>query len=120
MHSRRKGTEGEDRPRPGFHRRMDNQERNFRTRRGEIDIIAEQGSRVAFIEVKAWDIFPRASWSTPSTRASASGLRRLPACIWRATRGIADRRLQFDVIFLGAGAGEVLVRLEGAFSGGAD
>jgi putative endonuclease len=29
--------------------------RNFRTRRGEIDIVAEKDSRIVFVEVKSWD-----------------------------------------------------------------
>src|SRR5208337_1195566 len=33
--------------------------RNFRTRVGEIDIIARRGDQVAFVEVKSWQSVPR-------------------------------------------------------------
>ena len=32
-------------------------QRNFRTRRGEIDIVAQNRDRVAFVEVKSWSSF---------------------------------------------------------------
>ena len=33
-------------------------ERNFRTRRGEIDLIAREGDTLVFIEVKTWRTLP--------------------------------------------------------------
>jgi putative endonuclease len=92
-------------------------ERNFRSRRGEIDIIAERGPHVSFVEVKAWKSFP-----SSELEYSISGRKR--ARIEQAARyylslhpELQERHLSFDVIFLGAGA-EGVRHIEGAFSGG--
>jgi len=94
-------------------------ERNFRSRRGEIDIIAEKGERVSFVEVKAWESLPASE-----LEYAISGRKR--ARIGQAARyylslhpELSERPMSFDVIFLGTG-GDGLRHIEGAFPGGAD
>ena len=94
-------------------------ERNFRNRRGEIDIIAEKGQRVSFVEVKAWESLP-----SSELEYAISGRKR--ARIGQAARyylflhpELSERHLSFDVIFLGGGADGIRY-IEGAFPGGVD
>jgi putative endonuclease len=90
--------------------------RNFRSRSGEIDIIAERAGTVAFIEVKAWDAFGIADleFSIGSTKK-----RRImdTARLFLAERPwLAGKRMRFDVIFLSSGESGAQVRhIEGAF-----
>jgi len=94
-------------------------ERNFRTRRGEIDIIAEKGPDLAFVEVKAWNALPQSEleYSIDSRKQRRIAL---AAKLYVAAHpGISERRLRFDVIFLG-GAGADIRHIERAFDGGVD
>jgi putative endonuclease len=94
-------------------------ERNFHSPAGEIDIIAAKGDEVAFVEVKSWSTMPRAA-----LERSIDGRKR-----WRiATTArfylsrrpdLAERRLRFDVLFMGREAEDVL-HIERAFDGGID
>jgi putative endonuclease len=55
MNRWRKGREGERRAEQYLSERgYTVVERNFRSRRGEIDLIAEKGDRIVFVEVKNW------------------------------------------------------------------
>jgi putative endonuclease len=94
-------------------------ERNYRTRTGEIDIIAGRGDEVAFVEVKSWGSLPPAelehSIDARKQRRIAGAAREFLA---RQPR-LSDRRLRFDVIFLGRERAEIR-HIEHAFSGGID
>ena len=75
--------------------------RRYRTPVGEIDIIAERGGTVVFVEVKARSA--RASeadtWEAVNTRRIARA-----AEYWQAMNpGQAGRDMRFDVIFLAPG-----------------
>jgi putative endonuclease len=88
--------------------------RNFRSRSGEIDIVAEKDGVLAFVEVKSWQSYGAADLEyaigAEKQRRIASAakyfLSRRPA--------LAGRALRFDVLFLGAGHIE---HIENAFSG---
>ena len=57
MNKKQKGTEGERYV--GEYLRSEGWrvlEMNFRTKRGEIDIIAEKGEQLSFVEVKSWSL----------------------------------------------------------------
>ncbi len=86
--------------------------RNFRTRRGEVDLIVCRSGRLAFVEVKKWDVLP------PESLGQAIGplkRRRIVevARSWLSRHPRAERPC-FDVILLRGG--EVL-HLPDAFDG---
>lgn len=89
-------------------------ERNFRSRRGEIDIIAESSGVLAFIEVKTW------SRCGPSELASALGPAKIGRIIETSKiylakhRQYISKRIRYDIVFLRPGRGMPL-RIEGAF-----
>ena len=94
-------------------------ERNFRSRWGQVDISAQKGSQVAFVEAKSKDSLPQ------SELEYAIAAREL-ARIGNAARhygglglGIARLHQCFDVILLGAGV-DGIRHIEGVFPGGVD
>jgi putative endonuclease len=99
-------------------------ERNFRTREGEIDIIATRGGTLVFCEVKGLVSRPGGPSAGPASPLEAVGpakraqVRRM-ARVWLAIHGgRAARELRFDVIGVGLSPlGRVLEldHVEGAF-----
>lgn len=105
-------------------------ERNFRTRRGEIDLIAERGREIVFVEVRY-----RKSDDYGGAAASVDWRKRrriaLAAQVYLAMRGLADRPCRFDLVAItrapegiaapGAPEGETpgfrIEHLENAFDG---
>jgi putative endonuclease len=91
--------------------------RNFRTRGGEIDIVAQREGVLVFFEVKSWRSYGAAdleySIAGVKQRRIASAARfflsRRPA--------LADRALRFDVLLV---AGGRIEHIENAFSGSVD
>lgn len=70
--------------------------RNYRTRRGEIDLIARDGGTIVFIEVKA-----RRGGVSPSLEAVDYRKRRRiarAAVEYLATRRLSDVAVRFDVV----------------------
>ncbi len=94
-------------------------ERNFRSRRGEIDIIAEKGPRVSFLEVKAWESLPESELEYAISGRKRAHIEQAALYYLSLHPELRDRQLSFDVIFLGAGA-ESIRHIEGAFPGGVD
>ena len=96
-------------------------ERNYRTRWGELDIVAFDGRTLAFCEVKtpAGDARPAAARSSPCTSRKRAQVRKMAGrwLIDRADRPRADV-LRFDAIGVTFDAGGRLLELEhleGAF-----
>jgi putative endonuclease len=99
-------------------------DRNFRTREGELDLIASRGGTLVFCEVNALVARPGGPSMGPASPLEAVGpakrlqVRRM-ARTWLATRGGSGARdLRFDVIgVLLSPAGELLRldHVEGAF-----
>lgn len=84
--------------------------KNYRTRLGEIDIIARDGDTIAFIEVKARtsEHFGHPKWAvTPrkQRRISMAALQYL-----KATRQ-SDAKARFDVISISSGAGSPVIEI---------
>ena len=76
-------------------------ERNFRAKVGEIDLIAQDGDEVVFVEVRA-----RASKDFGGAAASVDGAKRRKliraAALWLQARGW-DGACRFDVVALDGG-----------------
>jgi len=91
-------------------------ERNFRTRGGEIDIVARQGDLLVFVEVRSREVpgfgTPEESVTPVKRRRTVAAARRylstVPASSWREAR--------FDVIAIeGCGDSAVLRHYPAAF-----
>jgi putative endonuclease len=92
-------------------------DRRYRTRVGEIDIVAREGETLVFIEVKA-----RRSgrFGPPAEAVDAPKRRKLMqmATSYIFSRRLSNARCRFDVVAVTLGAGERLPKIEvfrGAF-----
>ena len=75
-------------------------ERNFRCRRGEIDIIAREKESLVFVEVKCWDVY---SFSELEYALDGRKVKRLLAAAryyLHKHPGAGNCTVRFDVIFL--------------------
>jgi putative endonuclease len=72
-------------------------DRNWRTRDGEIDLIALDGDTVVFCEVKTRRTTAFGSGIEGVTARKSQRLRRLAAA-WLADHGSTSRRVRFDVV----------------------
>ena len=73
-------------------------ERNYLTRRGEVDLVAEKGEVLAFVEVRSRS---GAAFGSPAETVSLAKRRRVIAAAteWAARAGLIDSRaIRFDVI----------------------
>jgi putative endonuclease len=72
-------------------------ERNFRTRGGEVDIIAEQGGTLAFVEVRART---SSAFMSPMESVTPTKQRRIAhaASLYISTRERRERLMRFDVV----------------------
>ncbi len=86
--------------------------RNFRTRRGEVDLIVANPARLAFVEVKTWDALGRDSLG----QAIGAQKQRRIIEVARSylSRHPRPERPAFDVILL---RGDEVLHLEDAFDG---
>ncbi len=90
-------------------------DRRYRTRHGEIDIVAEEGETVVFIEVKARATAGR---GTAAEAVTVRKQRRLIAMAldYLSRRHLTHRRCRFDVVAIdGEGEGQRLTLYRGAF-----
>ncbi|MDQ7793745.1 MAG: YraN family protein [bacterium] len=89
---------------------------NFRTPRGEIDLVALDGGQVVFVEVRTWlsDVF-----GSPAESITVAKQRRMRAVAEEfLARHCEQADVRFDVILVAAGAGgrlEIAEHLRGAF-----
>ena len=74
--------------------------RNWRVREGELDIVAERGDTVAFVEVK-WRRDARFSAPGEAVNAKKRSRLRKTAALWMAEYG--EKNARFDVIEMVAG-----------------
>jgi putative endonuclease len=91
--------------------------RRFRTRNGEIDIIARDGETLVFVEVKARRSLRCGGPAEAVNWAKRQRLVRL-AMSYLRIRGLADVRCRFDVVsvlYAAGAAGPVVEVIENAF-----
>jgi putative endonuclease len=91
--------------------------RNYRSRWGEIDIVARRGGEIGFFEVKSWTALPRGELEHSLTARKRSRIIRTARAFLDGRRDLSDARLRFDVLFLGGG-GQDMVHIENAFEAG--
>ena len=88
--------------------------RNFRSMRGEVDIICERAGTVVFVEVKRWNR------GSPSTLEHAIGLRKQQKIVDAARyflmkeSGYREYRQRFDVVLFHE-TDRLIEHIEGAF-----
>ncbi len=93
-------------------------DRNHATRRGEVDLVCEEGGTICFVEVRSRATGAPASPAETVTRAKA--LRVVAAATdWARRRGVLEHPLRFDVVSVLFGPGEPKVEImRGAFDAG--
>ena len=92
--------------------------RNFRCRYGELDVVAEQGDTVCFVEVR---MRSSAVWGDPSHTVSFAKQRKVvkAALHYLLVHRLRDRMIRFDVIsVVGRGERATVEHLPGAFDAG--
>ncbi|QRK06149.1 YraN family protein [Archangium violaceum] len=92
--------------------------RNYSCRHGELDVVAEHGETLCFVEVR---MRSTAVWGDPSHTVSFSKQRKVvkAALHYLAVHRLRDRMLRFDVIsVVGRGERATVEHLPGAFDAG--
>jgi putative endonuclease len=93
-------------------------ERNFRIRRGEVDIIAVRGEILAFCEVKTWRSLPMESLEHAISRDKRRRIVTTAAFFLSRNPSFRNHQARFDVLYVPAGGGRTEVcHIEGAFDG---
>ncbi len=90
--------------------------RNFRSRRGEIDLVVRRGDEVAFVEVKSWRSVPREELGRSIGPRKRYRITRTARQFLAGRRDLAGAHVRFDVVFLRGEEGGV-EHIPGAFSG---
>jgi putative endonuclease len=80
-------------------------ERNFRTPRGEIDIVAQNGERVVFVEVKNWQAFGAEDLEHSIDRRKRSRIRRASQEFLLQHPELRERRIGYDVVLFSSASG---------------
>jgi putative endonuclease len=89
--------------------------RNHATRRGEVDLVCDDGGTLCFVEVRSR---ASASFGSPSLTVDRSKARRVvsAATDWAVRNGGLDRAMRFDVVAVDLSAGAPRFELiRGAF-----
>lgn len=90
-------------------------EQNYRTRYGEVDLIAVTGKTLVVIEVKAWDAYGEDQLEFSIGTRKIRSIIRTTRDFMKHRREYADYRVRFDVIFLQPDSGDIR-HLEHAFT----
>ena len=86
--------------------------RNFRCKRGEIDIIALDGETLVFAEVKAWSAFGMENLPYSVNRKKQARIIETAKYFLSVHRQYYGRAIRFDVVFVGK---EAVTHLASAF-----
>ena len=107
------GKEGEDRAVRAFEAAgMEIITRNFRSGRGEIDIIALDGETLVFAEVKAWSAYGIENLSYSLNPKKQGRIIETAKYFLSINRQYYGRGIRFDVVFVGK---ETVTHLASAF-----
>jgi len=93
--------------------------RNYRSRFGEIDIVASKEEEVALVEVKTWRALSRGDLEYAVDRRKQGRVALTARRYLADNPSLAGRRMRFDVVFLGGDEAGVR-HIEHAFDGGID
>jgi putative endonuclease len=88
--------------------------RNFRSRRGEIDIIALEGETLVFVEVKAWSAYGIENLQYSIDQKKQRRIIETANYFLLSNRKYNEMTIRFDVIFIGPKNGS-LTHLVSAF-----
>ena len=94
-------------------------EPNFRSRWGQVDISAQKGSQVPFVEAKSKSSLPRSTLKYAIPARERARIENAARDYGALGLGIARLHQCFDVILLSAGVGGIR-HIEGVFPGGVD
>lgn len=89
-------------------------EKNFRTPRGEVDIVAVRGKALVFFEVKSWRVMSMTELDRSIDRKKRARIRSVAAAFCMQMPEYADHHVRFDVLFISPQHAEV-THLENAF-----
>jgi putative endonuclease len=79
-------------------------ERNFRSREaGEIDIIAEDGETLVFVEVKSWATYGLENLEYAVNKRKQKKIVETAKFFLESHREYSNNQVRFDVIFIGPG-----------------
>jgi putative endonuclease len=82
-------------------------EKNFRSRRGEVDIVAVRDDVVAFVEVKSWSSWSAAELEYAIGMSKQRRIRRTAEIYLQGRRDLHGHHLRFDVVFVSAPHGAI-------------
>lgn len=77
--------------------------RNFRTRRGEIDLIVLDGEALVFVEVKAWSVFSSGELERALDGRKIDRIVETAKIFLLRNRQYSCMSVRFDVVFIGGG-----------------
>jgi putative endonuclease len=113
MHKAGLGKKGEDRAAEALEAAgMSIIARNFRSRRGEVDIIALDGETLVFAEVKAWSAYSMENLSYSLDLKKQGRIIETAKYFLSIYRQYYGRAIRFDVVFVGK---EAVTHLASAF-----
>ena len=90
-------------------------ERRFRSRRGEIDLIAEKADRIVFVEVKNWAYLDRGDLEYAIDRRKQEKILATSRQYLHAHPRFRNRHIGFDVILVSPNTPEI-IHYENAFT----
>jgi putative endonuclease len=90
--------------------------RNFRSRRGEVDIVAQKGERLVFVEVKRWNAYAAGELEYALDRRKQRRILDAARHFLLENPGLQGSRIACDVILLSGREPEIR-HIEDAFDG---
>ena len=89
--------------------------RNFRSRRGEIDVVALRGDQLVFAEVKSWDVLHTEDLEYAINSRKQRRIIETSELFMVRNPQLADLRRRYDLLFFSKDQGEDPLHIENAF-----